>query len=453
VVTSDGAGTAASVVTGVLDVAQGTLQINRATGANGDFVAAGVVGGGTITNGSATERWLFSNAPSGTFDFTGTLANGGTGALGFNKSGASTQTLSGYNSYSGPTNITGGTLSITGTNSLGGAVNVNGTAASPALLNLQNSNALGTSVVTAVNRNSGIQLQGGKSGITLPSTVTFTISNDGASGATVPYAIANIDGDNTINGTITLTSGGGGSVIQSDAGSLTLAGDISIASGQSSRGIILQGASTDANTISGVLSDLSTSSVASITKNGTGIWTLTNTNTYTGPTTVAAGVLAVDGSIASSSGVTVASGATLRGIGTVATTVVDVGGHVAPGNSIGTLTVSGSMTINGTLDVEYDDSLPQQIDLLNVSGTLDITSATVDFADISDGTIGLSGSAYVFATYGTLTGSQFASVVDLPTGYTIDYAYGGNNIALVPEPTAALLAGLGLLGLLRRRRA
>ena len=139
--------------------------------------------------------------------------------------------------------------------------------------------------------------------------------------------------------------------------------------------------------------------------------------------------------------------------GTVATTTVDVGGHVAPGNSIGTLTVSGSMAISGTLDVEYDDSLTQPIDLLNVSGTLDITAATVDFADISSGVLGLSEPAYVFATYGTLTGSQFASVVDLPTGYSINYAYAGNNIALVPEPTAALLAGLGVLALLRRRRA
>ena len=111
------------------------------------------------------------------------------------------------------------------------------------------------------------------------------------------------------------------------------------------------------------------------------------------------------------------------------------------------------MAISGTLDVEYDDSLTQPIDLLNVSGTLDITAATVDFADISSGALGLSEPAYVFATYGTLTGSQFASVVDLPTGYSINYAYAGTNIALVPEPTAALLAGLGVLALLRRRRA
>ena len=182
-------------------------------------------------------------------------------------------------------------------------------------------------------------------------------------------------------------------------------------------------------------------------------------------------VLSGSGSISNSSSIDVASGATLNVSGvtdgpwTLGATqtlngngLVDgnmtAAGHIAPGNSIGTLSVTGNMTISGTLDVEYDDSLAgQKIDLLAVSGDLDISLAAVDFADISTGPVGLSGIAYIFATYGTLTGSQFASVVDLPTGYTIDYAYSGNNIALIPEPTAALLGALGLLGLLRRRRA
>src|SRR5690606_179190 len=108
-----------------------------------------------------------------------------------------------------------------------------------------------------------------------------------------PYAIGNLGGNNAIQGNITLTSGGGPSVIQSDSGSLTLAGNITIAATQTSRGIILQGDSLGANTFSGVLSDLSGTSVASITKNGTGTWTVSGTNTYTGPTAVNAGTLIV----------------------------------------------------------------------------------------------------------------------------------------------------------------
>jgi hypothetical protein len=75
-----------------------------------------------------------------------------------------------------------------------------------------------------------------------------------------------------------------------------------------------------------------------------------------------------------------------------------------------------------------------------VLGGFDLTSATVAFSSLGSP---LDDPAYVFASYGSLTGSQFASVVDLPAGYQIDYAYQGSNIALiaVPEPsTLALLA-------------
>src|SRR5262249_27300075 len=151
-----------------------------------------------------------------------------------------------------------------------------GTTISGGIINAQNNNAfgiIGTVNQASGNRSAGIQLQGN---ITLPSGVNFITSNDGA--GTVPYGIDNIGGNNVINGTISLTSGGGPTVIQSDSGILTLTGNISIASGQSSRGIILQGASTGANVFSGALSDLSASSVASITKSGTGTWILSGAN-------------------------------------------------------------------------------------------------------------------------------------------------------------------------------
>ena len=311
VLTSDGATAAASVVGGVLNVAAGTIQINRASGVTGDLVGAGLIGSGNITNGAATERWFYSNAAGGTFDFSGSLSNGAAGALGFSKSGASTQILSGNNSFSGPTTIAGGTLIITGINSLGGAVNIAGSAASPAILNLRNANALGSSLVTSTNRNSGIQLQGG---ITLPASVNFVTSNDGLLGATVPYAINNVSGDNTIDGSILLTVGGGGSIIQSDSGTLTVNGNISIAAGQSSRGIILQGASNGVFT--GILSDLSPTAIASINKNGAGTWTISGSNNYTGATTVNAGTLVISGNNAAATGpVTVAADATLAGNG------------------------------------------------------------------------------------------------------------------------------------------
>jgi autotransporter-associated beta strand protein len=181
------------------------------------------------------------------------------------------------------------------------------------LLNLQNNNALGTGTVNAVNRNSGIQLQGG---LSLPSTVSFVLSNDGTSGASVPAAIDNVSGDNTINGNIAVTTGGGGALLRSNSGTLTLAGNATIAAGQTSRGLIFDGTSTGANTFSGVLSDLSVTSVASIAKSGTGTWTISGANTYSGPTTVNAGTLIISGNNSAATGtVTVGANATLAGTG------------------------------------------------------------------------------------------------------------------------------------------
>jgi fibronectin-binding autotransporter adhesin len=84
--------------------------------------------------------------------------------------------------------------------------------------------------------------------------------------------------------------------------------------------------------------------------------------------------------------------------------------------------------------------------------TLTLNGTSLDLA----GTTGLTASAYVIATYGSLAGT-FTSA-NTPVGYTLDYAYNGNEIALVqsvPEPStwAMLLGGLGMLTMFRRRRA
>jgi autotransporter-associated beta strand protein len=78
---------------------------------------------------------------------------------------------------------------------------------------------------------------------------------------------------------------------------------------------------------------------------------LAGTSSYTGATTVSAGRLAVNGSIAASSGVSVAAGATLGGTGTVA--AITGAGLVAPGNSPGILT-SPSADLAGGLHFAFE---------------------------------------------------------------------------------------------------
>ncbi|EPM7327992.1 S8 family serine peptidase, partial [Serratia marcescens] len=76
-----------------------------------------------------------------------------------------------------------------------------------------------------------------------------------------------------------------------------------------------------------------------LTKEGMGTLVLTGNNTYSGPTLVNQGRLAVNGSVTSA--VSVQSGGIVGGSGTVGSLTARRGGTVAPGNSIGTLNVAG----------------------------------------------------------------------------------------------------------------
>ncbi|CDN49072.1 autotransporter family protein [Neorhizobium galegae] len=98
-----------------------------------------------------------------------------------------------------------------------------------------------------------------------------------------------------------------------------------------------------------------------------GSQTLSGVNTYTGVTTVSGGRLAVNGSITSP--VATSGAGILGGTGTIFGDVTNAG-VVAPGNSIGTLTIAGNYTgTGGTLEVEAvlgGDASPT--DLLVVTG-------------------------------------------------------------------------------------
>jgi len=116
------------------------------------------------------------------------------------------------------------------------------------------------------------------------------------------------------------------------------------------------------------------------------------------------------------------------------------------------------VTIGGTLLIEIDPAANpgEQVDMLDVSGLLDIQYATLDLDILG----ALSDSAYVFALYGQLAGNEFVGVLDLPPGYEIDYNYlGDHQIALVavsagaiPEPASALLLMLAVPAVAARLR-
>jgi len=161
------------------------------------------------------------------------------------------------------------------------------------------------------------------------------------------------------------------------------------------------------DTIDGVVADggVVGGTGGSLIKAGSGTLTLNGANTYTGGTTVSEGTLVVgdaDHAGAQVAGdLTVQNGATLGGIGTVGgagtLSSVEAGGIVAPGNSIGTITLGGSLdlTAGAVLDYEFGTSgatagvgRSDRIDIgedLTLDGTLNLVQST----DATDGVAGM----------------------------------------------------------------
>jgi autotransporter-associated beta strand protein len=119
---------------------------------------------------------------------------------------------------------------------------------------------------------------------------------------------------------------------------------------------------TAATTISGQITGS-----GQLWKNGTGTLTLTGNNIYTGNSNISEGKLVLNGNVTSS--VLVYKNASFGGSGRITGNFTNLG-TLAPGNSPGTLTVSGNYTEGGTLDIEvWGLTAGTQHDQVAVSGT------------------------------------------------------------------------------------
>lgn len=266
--------------------------------------------------------------------------------------------------------------------------------------------------------------------------------------------------------------------------------------------------------LSGVVKDATASAPTSIAYNGTGNLTLSAVNTYTGTTSVNAGTVQVNGSIAGT--VSVGAAGKLNGSGQIAGAVttsgslagtLDFGSNVvlqdggsltgsshtiagsltaasgatvAPGEAagdIGTLTVGTftlsseahlAMDINGA--VNADQIITTGNDALSLDGDLTLSiGAGFSPADMDSLTLILNdGSGNVLNTFSKVTVTFGGNSIDysgaegtiLTIGnrdYALSYTSGAgfNDVALiaVPEPStwAMLMGGLGALVALQRR--
>ncbi len=369
------AGATGSWTAANISVASGaTLAVN--VGGASDFTTGNVttlltgLSTGVNNNGlraGASFGFDTSNATS-TLSYATALVNStgtGGGAVGFTKLGTGTLSLSGTNTYTGVTTVSGGTLRFTKPGALYNSLALNWT---PANIVVNAGTTLAVNVggagdFTTVNVS------------TLLAQISVVANNGLRAGATVGFDTTNATGTVSYASPITNSTGAGGGAV-------------------------------------------------GFTKLGTGTLSLNGVSTYSGATTISAGTLALGaaGSITSSSGISIASGATYNVSAVPAYALAQ--SLSAPGT--GTANVLGALNA-GARTINLQDGA--NIGTLAFGSTLSLSGATLRFdlsATTSDritvgGAVSLSGTNLIDV-------SRLASASALsvgPTAYTLITAGGG----------------------------
>jgi len=265
--------TGTTTVAGTLSIA-GQSNISSAA-IIGDGGALNYTGAsGTISNALTLTGSLRITLPTALSDvtFSGLVTGTQTLALG-NITTTTGQTsilrLSNTgNTWSGGLNINNGAVYITNAGQLGAGTKT-------------------ISVAFNTTGSSGLVLDATSGSISLPSTFSFTTSNELSRGGVYNGIIAK-GGAVTIAGTITMASVGGSSLFTADSGStFTLAG--AITANVVSRILVLEG--DGAGIISGLIDNANVPAVQ--VKGGSGTWAFASTNLYAGGTTVSSSMTAL----------------------------------------------------------------------------------------------------------------------------------------------------------------
>jgi autotransporter-associated beta strand protein len=261
----------------------------------------------------------------------------------------------------------------------------------------------------------------------------------------------------TVRGSVqfTETASGGSARFITDAGgmfnagkgSLGAAGPVTVGSIEGAGIYFIAGnqLTTGGNNLSTTVSGTIEGTGGSLVKTGSGTLTLSNSNSYNGPTTVNAGALIVNGSILPSSLTTVGSGATLAGTGMVGSTIINTGGRLAPGpaDAPGTMTIIGlpgpanlAFQSGAIYLVQVNSTTASSVTVLE-RGTASLGGATVQ-AVFAPG-IGNPAKSYTILRAGGGLGGTFnkdLQTTNLPVGFVASLSYTATDVML--NVTAAL---------------
>ena len=256
--TTIGGGTLA--VTGSLaDTNQVSIGAGATYNVNVSDTVGSIEGAGNISTGAASGTVTLTADLDSSLSktFSGVMSNGGTATLALNKSGAGTLTLSGVSSYSGATTVSGGVLKL----------GASGSGSNSPLGN--------TTGNTSVSSGAALDL----GGFTLATAEPLTIQGTGIAGG---GALLNSGSAATYSGPVTLS---GSSSIVGGSGTIALSHSGALAGGTS----VLTLGGAQGGSVASILS----TSTRSLVKEGSGTWTLSGANTYTGGTLLSGGKLSL----------------------------------------------------------------------------------------------------------------------------------------------------------------
>lgn len=456
------------VFDGPSNTSSGGTTINGGTLKIGSGGATGDIGSGAIVVGSgATLEFNRVNTTPGTADLDykasvkmrnvsgagNIVLNGGLLFFNYTGSGTGFSEAGSWNNFTGGMTIKGGSEFQTirnGATAMGTGIITLGDATTSGALSQIEGNWTWTNPIALVgsdnkirNRSAGslraLKLQGiisGSGGLTVEDTTgTMTDVNRG-------FILTQ---SNTLDGTLTIATGtplrvGGipGEVDASNPG-LPAAASGTLGSASVVNNGTLTISRTDAHSIANPISGtgavrIGIPSAATLGDTSTQVLTYTGSATHSGATTVNNGALIVaSGASMGGSSLTVEATATLGGSGTV-NAPVTANGTVSPGTTIGTLSVTGNTSLNGSLAVQIDGA---SADKLSVTGDLTLGGALT----VAEQGAGFTQASYVVAECtGNLSGSLTA-----PDGYVLNIS--GNQLVLTKSSTSAYLTWIGTFSL------
>jgi autotransporter-associated beta strand protein len=383
-------------------------------------------GGNTSFTGASGSDTLF-NVVAGELAFSSSTSGSG---ISLTKTGTGTLTFSNLQSdaLSGTTNVSQGTLRIVGNSSLGSNT-IDFNVGAGASLSLDGNLSWNGSYT--LNNNSQLIRQ---------TTSVISANANYAANRTLTSADGLTNGQHTIQSgvTITATSDLFGSTPTSAVADRIMMEDASIIRSTASfalnenKGVMLLGTGTIGASAGQTLTiNSSISGEDGFLRIGgtsaSGVVALNGVNAYLGTTTVSSGTLLVNGSIGSTQKVTVASGS-----GSIAGSLHFNSGAIWHIGSLGqSLTVAGPITFGGAFGIA------------NLTG--------INWNTVDNGTYTLISTSQTFN--GKVSNFGIENAYSLGNGRSAYFQNGSLAMVVIPEPSVAILTGLGACALLRRRRS